>query len=174
LTKSPSQLSDGNSSNKTLRWNLIGLFLALVVAIGFVLLIETGELVEWLSRNRKSKQFNDTFGHDAGDVVLRSLGSLLLTQLRREDIVCRYGGEEFIVILPDAPLDSARQRGEQLREATKELVVEFRGQALGKITLSIGVATFPQNGTTGSALVEAADAALYQAKKEGRDRIVLA
>jgi diguanylate cyclase (GGDEF)-like protein len=120
------------------------------------------------------KQFNDTFGHDAGDVVLRSLGSLLLTQLRREDIVCRYGGEEFIVILPDAPLDSARQRGEQLREATKELVVEFRGQALGKITLSIGVATFPQNGTTGSALVEAADAALYQAKREGRDRIVLA
>lgn len=120
------------------------------------------------------KQFNDMFGHDAGDVVLRSLGSLLQTQLRREDIVCRYGGEEFIVILPDASLDSARQRGEQLREATKELVTEFRGQALGRITLSIGVATFPQNGTTGAVLVEAADAALYQAKKEGRDRIVLA
>ena len=120
------------------------------------------------------KKFNDMFGHEAGDVVLRSLGSLLQRQLRREDIVCRYGGEEFIVILPEATLDSARQRGEQLREATKELVTEFRGQALGRITLSIGVATFPQNGTTGDALVEAADAALYQAKKQGRDRIVLA
>jgi diguanylate cyclase (GGDEF)-like protein len=120
------------------------------------------------------KRFNDTFGHEAGDMVLRSLGSLLQTQLRREDIICRYGGEEFIVILPDAALDSTRQRGEQLREATKELVTEFRGQALGKITLSIGVATFPQNGTTVEALVEAADAALYQAKKHGRDRVVLA
>ncbi len=120
------------------------------------------------------KRFNDTFGHEAGDMVLRSLGSLLQTQLRREDITCRYGGEEFIVILPDAALDSTRQRGEQLREATKGLVTEFRGQALGKITLSIGVATFPQNGTTVEDLVEAADAALYQAKKQGRDRVVLA
>lgn len=65
-------------------------------------------------------------------------------------------------------------RGEQLREATTELVTDFRGQALGRITLSIGVAAFPQNGTTGDALVEAADAALYQAKKQGRDRVVLA
>jgi diguanylate cyclase (GGDEF)-like protein len=118
------------------------------------------------------KRFNDAFGHEAGDLVLRSLGGLLQTQLRREDIICRYGGEEFIVILPDAALDSTRQRGEQLREATKELVTEFRGQALERITLSIGVATFPQNGTTVEALVEAADAALYQAKKQGRDRVV--
>jgi diguanylate cyclase (GGDEF)-like protein len=120
------------------------------------------------------KRFNDTFGHEAGDTVLRSLGHLLQSQLRTEDIVCRFGGEEFVVILPDAPLDAARQRGEQLRAAAKELATELRGQTLGPITLSIGVATFPANGGTGSALVEAADAALYRAKKEGRDCVVLA
>jgi GGDEF domain-containing protein len=96
------------------------------------------------------KRFNDTFGHEAGDIVLRSLG------------------------LPDAPLDGARQRGKQLREATKELMTEFRGQTLGRVTLSIGVSTFPAHGGTGATLVEAADAALYRAKKEGRDCVVLA
>ena len=120
------------------------------------------------------KRFNDTFGHEAGDTVLRSLGHLLQSQLRSEDIVCRFGGEEFVVILPDAPLDGARQRGEQLRAATKELITELHGQTLGRVTLSIGVATFPANGGTGAALVESADAALYRAKKEGRDCVVLA
>ena len=120
------------------------------------------------------KRFNDTFGHEAGDIVLRSLGHLLQSQLRSEDIVCRFGGEEFVVILPDAPLDGARQRGEQLREATKELITEFRGQTLGRVTLSIGISTFPAHGGTGATLVEAADAALYRAKKEGRDCVVLA
>ena len=119
------------------------------------------------------KRFNDTYGHEAGDIVLRSLGHLLQSQLRSEDIVCRFGGEEFVVILPDAPLDSARQRGEQLREATKELITEFRGQTLGRVTLSIGVSTFPTNGETGALLLEAADAALYRAKKGGRDCVVL-
>jgi diguanylate cyclase (GGDEF)-like protein len=120
------------------------------------------------------KRFNDTFGHEAGDIVLRSLGHLLQSQLRSEDIVCRFGGEEFVVILPDAPLDGARQRGEQLRAATKELITEYHGQTLGQVTLSIGVSTFPANGGNGTALLEAADAALYRAKKEGRDCVVLA
>jgi diguanylate cyclase (GGDEF)-like protein len=120
------------------------------------------------------KRFNDTFGHEAGDIVLRTLGHLLQSQLRSEDIVCRFGGEEFVVILPDAPLDGARQRGEQLRAATKELITEYHGQTLGRVTLSIGVSTFPANGGNGTALLEAADAALYRAKKEGRDCVVLA
>jgi len=107
-------------------------------------------------------------------LVLHSLGNLIQTQLRSEDIVCRFGGEEFVVILPDAPLDSARQRAEQLRETTKELTAEFRGQTLGRVTLSIGVATFPANGLTGGALVESKDAALYRAKKKGRNCVVLA
>src|SRR5262249_28463606 len=88
------------------------------------------------------KRFNDTFGHDAGDLVLRSLGNQLQTRLRREDIICRYGGEEFVVILPEASLDTGVKRAEQLREVTKEMVTEFRGQTLGRITLSIGVASF--------------------------------
>jgi len=120
------------------------------------------------------KQFNDTYGHEAGDLVLRSLGNLLQTQLRKEDIICRYGGEEFIVILPDASLGATRERAEQLREVSKGLVTEFHGQTLRRITLSIGVATFPHNGATGEALVDAADAALYRAKKEGRDCVILA
>jgi len=78
------------------------------------------------------------------------------------------------VILPDAPLDGARQRGEQLRAATKELITEYHGQTLCRVTLSIGVSTFPANGGNGTALLEAADAARYRAKKEGRDCVVLA
>lgn len=117
------------------------------------------------------KHFNDTFGHEAGDSVLRSLGTLLRTQFRGEDIVCRYGGEEFVVILPEASLELTQQRAEQLREAVKKDLVQFRGQSLGAVSLSIGVSSFPPNGITGEALVGAADAALYRAKEEGRDRV---
>ncbi len=119
------------------------------------------------------KHFNDTFGHEAGDSVLRSLGTLLRTQFRGEDIVCRYGGEEFVVILPEASLELTQQRAEQLREAVKKDLVQFRGQSLGAVSLSIGVSSFPPNGITGEALVGAADAALYRAKEEGRDRVMV-
>ena len=118
------------------------------------------------------KHFNDTFGHEAGDSVLRSLGTLLRTQFRGEDIVCRYGGEEFVVILPEASLELTQQRAEQLREAVKKDLVQFRGQSLGAVSLSIGVSSFPPNGITGEALVGAADAALYRAKeRRQRSRI---
>jgi diguanylate cyclase (GGDEF)-like protein len=120
------------------------------------------------------KRFNDTFGHDAGDMVLRTLANTLRTQLRAEDIICRYGGEEFTVILPDASLESCRRRAEQLREVIKGVATEFRGQPLERITLSVGVAAFPDNGATREALVEVADAALYRAKAQGRDCVVVA
>ena len=120
------------------------------------------------------KQFNDRFGHDAGDMVLRSLGSLLLSYLRKEDVVCRYGGEEFTVILPDASHDSASSRAEQLRNAVKEIVLDFRGQALPPISISVGLAVFPADGTTREALLKSADTALYKAKANGRDCVVLA
>ncbi len=119
------------------------------------------------------KQFNDTFGHEAGDAVLRSLGNVLRTQFRGEDIVCRYGGEEFVIILPEASHEMTHKRAEQLREAVKKDLVQLRGQSLGYISLSIGVSSFPANGSTGEALVSAADAALYRAKEEGRDRVVV-
>jgi diguanylate cyclase (GGDEF)-like protein len=120
------------------------------------------------------KRFNDTFGHEAGDAVLRFLGNTLKAQFRAEDVVCRYGGEEFTVILPDATVEMTRVRAAQLCEIVKESLVEFRGHALDRISLSIGVSSFPENGTTADALLGAADAALYRAKAEGRDRAVVA
>jgi len=120
------------------------------------------------------KRFNDTFGHEAGDSVLRMLGNLFRTQFRGEDVVCRYGGEEFTIILPEASLALTHQRAELLREAAKRDVAQLRGQSLEPVSLSIGVSSFPANGATGDAVLRAADAALYRAKEEGRDRVMVA
>lgn len=120
------------------------------------------------------KGFNDTFGHDAGDAVLCAVGQFLRSHTRAEDIACRYGGEEFTLILPEAPLDAAQRRAEQLRDEVAHLKVPHRGEDLGPVTLSMGVAAFPRHGPTGDAVLRAADAALYQAKREGRNRVVIA
>jgi diguanylate cyclase (GGDEF)-like protein/PAS domain S-box-containing protein len=120
------------------------------------------------------KRFNDTFGHDAGDVVLRELGLFLQNNIRRSDIACRYGGEELTVILPGASLEQITVRAEQLRLGVKALKLVYQGQSLGNITLSLGVACFPQHGDSGKDVIQVADAALYQAKRQGRDRVVAA
>jgi diguanylate cyclase (GGDEF)-like protein len=120
------------------------------------------------------KDFNDTHGHDAGDAVLRELGTFLLGQFRGEDIVCRFGGEEFILILPDASQDDTYKRAESLSEAVKQLAVYHRDTLLNKITLSIGVAIFPDHGEDAEALLRAVDQALYRAKNKGRDQVVVA
>jgi len=120
------------------------------------------------------KQLNDTSGHEAGDAFLREMGELLQRSLRREDIACRYGGEEFVVVLPDASLEDARRRAEQIREAIKMLRISSQGAIVGPLTASIGVAGFPDHGLSGETLVRAADTALYRAKREGRDRVVVA
>jgi diguanylate cyclase (GGDEF)-like protein len=118
------------------------------------------------------KHFNDTYGHAAGDLLLREVGALLNAQIRGADIACRYGGEEFILILPEMPLDIVRQRVEALRLGIKQLDVQHRGQPLGAVTVSAGIAMFPEHGTAGENLLRAADQALYRAKAEGRDRVV--
>lgn len=120
------------------------------------------------------KRYNDMFGHEGGDTVLRELGTFLKKNLRGSDIACRYGGEEITLILPEASLEVAIARAEQIREGVKHLVLKNRNQLLGAITLSLGVACFPEHGSTGQAVIQAADAALYRAKKEGRDRVVSA
>jgi diguanylate cyclase (GGDEF)-like protein/PAS domain S-box-containing protein len=120
------------------------------------------------------KRFNDTFGHAAGDMLLRELGSVLKMHLRGEDIACRYGGEEFTLIILDANLDTVVGRAEQIRDAVTHLSVLYRGQTLDTVSISMGVALFPTNGTTGEALVRVADQALYQAKAAGRDCVVVA
>jgi diguanylate cyclase (GGDEF)-like protein len=120
------------------------------------------------------KTFNDTYGHDAGDAVLRETASFLSKSIRVEDIVCRFGGEEFVVILPTADLNAAHARAERIRSKLRELTVLHQGQSLGMITVSVGVAALPQHGTSPQKLLDAADAALYRAKREGRDRVVVA
>jgi len=120
------------------------------------------------------KRFNDTFGHEAGDTLLRELGAFLKQHLRGSDIACRYGGEEFALILPETSLENVRGRAEQLREGVKQLNVQHNGKVLGAVSLSVGVAVYPENGTTGQQVLNAADAALYQAKAKGRDQVALA
>ena len=120
------------------------------------------------------KLFNDTFGHQAGDVLLRGFGDLLSQATRGQDVACRYGGEEFLLIQAGSSIDAACKRAELLREDLKQLTVRHAGQVLGRVTVSIGVSAFPGHGTTVEELVRAADKALYRAKEEGRDRVVVA
>lgn len=119
------------------------------------------------------KRFNDTFGHQAGDTLLREFGEFISLRTRGQDVACRYGGEEFALILAEASLENACARAELLREELKQLTVQHAGQTLGKITLSIGISVFPGHGTTADELVRVADRALYRAKVEGRDRALV-
>ncbi|MEO7840129.1 MAG: diguanylate cyclase [Anaerolineales bacterium] len=119
------------------------------------------------------KKFNDTFGHAAGDVALRDFGKLILNRLRGSDIACRYGGEEFALILTEVDPKKILVRLEVLREEIKHMIIEFHGNALGSFTVSGGVAFFPEHGKSSEGLFKAADDALYQAKNLGRDRIIV-
>ena len=118
------------------------------------------------------KEYNDTFGHSAGDKLLSALGTLLKSHIRGEDIACRYGGEEFLLILPGASMEIALERAEGLRQAVKEMHQHYQG--LKPASLSLGVAVYPDHGDTGVQLIQSADAALYRAKQAGRDRVVAA
>ncbi|HYE38027.1 diguanylate cyclase [Methylocaldum sp.] len=118
------------------------------------------------------KQLNDTYGHPAGDLVLKELAALLLRHLRSEDIVCRFGGEEFVAILPGAPLTTAAQRAESWRLAFQELRIEYEDQVLTG-TLSMGIAEYPRHGATGEDLLFQADSAMYMAKRAGRNRVMV-
>jgi diguanylate cyclase (GGDEF)-like protein/PAS domain S-box-containing protein len=120
------------------------------------------------------KHFNDTYGHAAGDVILRELSSLLFRQVRGEDIPCRFGGDEFIIVLPDASLEVTRERAKQICKNAKRSHFQFEGQVLEEVAVSLGVAIFPQHGSTSTGILRAVDAALYRAKHEGRGRVVVA
>lgn len=119
------------------------------------------------------KRFNDTHGHDGGDALLTHAGRVLQAHCRAEDIACRYGGEEFTVILPEVDAERARQRAEEIRLAVEKLEVQHRRERLGAVTASIGVGTFPDSARAMDELVRRADAALYKAKQQGRNRVVL-
>jgi diguanylate cyclase (GGDEF)-like protein len=117
------------------------------------------------------KEYNDTYGHHAGDELLFAVGQLIQEQVRLEDIPCRYGGEEFLVILPGAPLNLVYERAMSLNRNIKRL--HLARSSLKPITTSAGLAVFPQHAATGNDLIRAADRALYQAKADGRDRVVI-
>ena len=115
------------------------------------------------------KRYNDTQGHDAGDALLGAFGALLAQSCRGEDMPCRFGGEEFTLVLTDADHAQARERAEVIRKATAELVVRYRAGTLPPATVSIGVASYPEHGDTPEALLRMADQALYRAKQLGRN-----
>jgi diguanylate cyclase (GGDEF)-like protein/PAS domain S-box-containing protein len=117
------------------------------------------------------KQVNDELGHEAGDELLRDLGALVQSHVRDEDVACRYGGEEFVLMLR-APLDVAQRRAEELCTSARDLGTGHG--AASRMSLSLGVAVFPDHGTTSDELLRAADVAMYRAKAEGRDRVVMA
>ena len=116
------------------------------------------------------KRFNDSFGHDAGDFVLQSFTKLLTSHFRGSDIICRYGGEEFALVLPDSSLNDAELRADDLRSKVRQLAISHRETALGPITCSVGIAEFPEDGSTAEELLRVADKCLYEAKTQGRDR----
>lgn len=118
------------------------------------------------------KQFNDTHGHGGGDALLAAIGQLLGSRLRGEDIACRYGGEEFTVILPESDSNNALRQAEELRLALSQMSVPFSGKTLPPITISLGVATYPVDGVAGLTLLRKADAALYRAKRSGRNQVL--
>lgn len=120
------------------------------------------------------KRINDTHGHAAGDAALVQLAKFFCAHVRSSDTTCRYGGEEFVLILPEASQAITLKRAELILAGARHLHLEFEGQALEAITLSLGVAVFPRHGATIDALLGAADDALYRAKNDGRDRAVAA
>jgi diguanylate cyclase (GGDEF)-like protein len=120
------------------------------------------------------KSFNDLHGHAGGDTVLAQFGKLLQAMTRGEDIACRYGGEEFTLILPEADVEAASARAEAIRLAVDAMQVPYLGKLLPKVTVSIGVASYPAHGQTPDTLMKAADEALYRAKRAGRNRIDVA
>ncbi len=120
------------------------------------------------------KQFNDTYGHEGGDVLLHALGTFLTQRVGVEDMVCRYGGEEFVIVLSGASLEDAHKRAEELCMHVRTLSVQHRDVVMGTITISLGVAVFPTHGTTCTDVIRNADNALYRAKSSGRNRVVIA
>ncbi len=120
------------------------------------------------------KKFNDTHGHDAGDMVLRAVGSALEQGCDRDEIACRIGGEEFMLILPDNTPEDAMTRAEQIRQAVEAVSVRYGEKSLPRITISVGVSHYPAHGTMTQDLMRAADDALYTAKDNGRNQVQVA
>jgi diguanylate cyclase (GGDEF)-like protein/PAS domain S-box-containing protein len=120
------------------------------------------------------KRFNDAFGHDAGDLILKTMAELFLRHFRGDDVICRYGGEEFAIILPESSARDAAIRANALCVEAKKIVVRHQNKNLDPVTFSVGVASYPEHGSTTEEILRVADQCLYQSKNDGRDRVTLA
>lgn len=120
------------------------------------------------------KKFNDTYGHDAGDFVLKTVAALLNSLVRKSDYICRYGGEELTILFPDCPPEQARILLEKIRQEVSLLSLDYQGESLGSITCSCGLAAFPRHGADIEMVLKAADGALLLAKRSGRNRVLTA
>jgi diguanylate cyclase (GGDEF)-like protein/PAS domain S-box-containing protein len=119
------------------------------------------------------KKFNDIYGHEAGDEILVKLAEFFRLKIRQSDVFCRFGGEEFIMILPESNIEDTFNRFDQLREEVKSLTVHYQNQRLPAVALSMGIAAYPEHGADTNKLLLVADKALYKAKQEGRDKIII-
>lgn len=120
------------------------------------------------------KTINDTYGHANGDQTLREVSKLLSSHVRGDDVLCRMGGDEFMIIMPEASRKVTLERAEHLHEHASNFQIEFDGQPLPVISLSMGIAIFPDHGSNSASLLKAADHALYRAKRQGKGKVVLA
>jgi diguanylate cyclase (GGDEF)-like protein len=120
------------------------------------------------------KRVNDTYGHEGGDLVLKAASYAIQQRVRASDVVCRYGGEELVVMLPDCTAEEAEKCAEEIRSSLSGIVIEHSGQTISGITASFGVAQWPGHGNSDRDLVSAADRALYAAKKNGRNKVMVA
>ncbi|QOY94775.1 diguanylate cyclase [Massilia sp. UMI-21] len=120
------------------------------------------------------KRINDTYGHDGGDLVLKAAARVITERVRASDVVCRYGGEELVLMLPDCGADEAAQCAESIRASLAELPIQHLGQSIAGVSASFGVAQCPGDAEGEQELLQAADRALYAAKKGGRNRVVVA
>jgi diguanylate cyclase (GGDEF)-like protein/PAS domain S-box-containing protein len=118
------------------------------------------------------KTVNDTYGHPVGDQLLVEVANLMKNNARASDIVCRYGGEEFLLVLPGTPLEAAAKRAEELRQKCAQIIIQHEEQALS-VTMSFGVATYPAHGSEAEEIIIKADKALYQSKNAGRNRVTV-
>jgi diguanylate cyclase (GGDEF)-like protein len=118
------------------------------------------------------KRVNDTLGHEVGDIALRGIAEVLASCVREEDIACRAGGEEFVIILPGTGKTALRSRADALRKTIEQARIPA-GDGTLKLTVSIGLASFPSYGDSGQAVLRAADVALYKAKATGRNRVIM-
>jgi diguanylate cyclase (GGDEF)-like protein len=118
------------------------------------------------------KNVNDTYGHQTGDAVMRRLADCFYEAVRENDMVGRYGGEEFLILLPDSNAQNGIQTAQRIRKMVRDLEIETSGENV-TVTVSIGVSSYPQYGQDADAVICAADAALYQAKSNGRNQVVL-